>query len=416
MRAFADEVRRARSRRHGQAVRAIVHIGIGGSDLGPRLVWEALQAAGRRRSSCASPPTSTPPRSPQALAGLDPAADPGGGRLQDLHHPGDPDQRRGRARPGCAAALGDGRRRPARGRLRRPRRGRRRSGSPPTRCSASGTGWAGAIRCGRRWASPAPSRWASRLSNGCWRAPRPWTTTSAHAPLAANAPVLLALAHVFNRNGLDRPVRAVVPYAQRLRLLAGLPAAAGDGIQRQAGDAPTAGRWPSATATAVFGDAGTNGQHAFFQLLHQGTDVDPGGHRRGRASRRGRPGRPQTKLLANAIAQAEALMVGRSRGRGPRRTRRQRRAAAEIAALAPAAHLPRRPAVQLPPAGAAGRRERLGALIALYEHKTFVEGVLWGINSFDQWGVELGKTLATRVLAELEGGAGGRRTIRRPPR
>ena len=97
------------------------------------------------------------------------------------------------------------------------------------------------------------------------------------APLAANAPVLLALAHIFNRNGLGRPVRAVVPYAQRLHLLSNVPAAAGDGIERQVDVAASGKPAPHAhRAPVVFGDAGgTNVQHAYFQLMHQGTDVIP---------------------------------------------------------------------------------------------------------------------------------------------
>ena len=94
------------------------------------------------------------------------------------------------------------------------------------------------------------------------------------APLASNAPVLLALAHIFNRNGLGRPVRAVVPYAQRLRLLPNFLQQLemeSNGKRVTADGAPA----PHPTATAVFGDAGTNVQHAFFQLMHQGTDVIP---------------------------------------------------------------------------------------------------------------------------------------------
>src|SRR4030095_8783574 len=113
-------------------------------------------------------------------------------------------------------------------------------------------------------------------------------------------------------------------------------------------------------------------------------------------------------LLANAIAQAEALMVGRTEADVRAELVGKGVPAAEIETLAPQRTFPGdRPSAfilldRLNP-------EALGALLALYEHKTFVEGVIWGINSFDQWGVELGKTLATRVLAELEGGpAGGR--------
>jgi len=126
------------------------------------------------------------------------------------------------------------------------------------------------------------------------------------------------------------------------------------------------------------------------------------------AVREGSEGDPaaQTKLLANAIAQAEALLVGRPEAEVRDELQAKGLPAAAIDALAPQRTFPGdRPSTfilleRLEP-------EQLGALIALYEHKTFVEGVLWGINSFDQWGVELGKTLATRVLGELEGGAAG---------
>jgi glucose-6-phosphate isomerase len=157
-----------------------------------------------------------------------------------------------------------------------------------------------------------------------------------------------------------------------------------------------------ATAPAVFGDAGTNGQHAFFQLLHQGTDIIPvdlvlveDGEG---------PEGMQAKLVANGIAQAEALMVGRTEADVRAELTAKGLSAHEIDVLAPQRTFPgNRPTttILLP----ALTPYALGALIALYEHKTFVEGVIWGINSFDQWGVELGKTLAVRVLGELQGGA-----------
>jgi glucose-6-phosphate isomerase len=226
----------------------------------------------------------------------------------------------------------------------------------------------------------------------------------ATAPLEKNAPVLLALAHIFNRDGLGRPIRAVVPYAQRLRLFAAFLQQLemeSNGKRVDAQGRPVA----HATAAAVFGDAGTNGQHAFFQLLHQGTEVIPVDIVAVREPTDGDPA-AQKKLLANAIAQAEALMVGRSEADVRQELEAKGLSTAEIDALAPQRTFPGdRPSAfllldRLDP-------ERLGALIALYEHKVFVEGVLWGINSFDQWGVELGKTLATRVLGELEGGAAG---------
>ncbi|HEY9235367.1 MAG TPA: glucose-6-phosphate isomerase, partial [Phenylobacterium sp.] len=223
-------------------------------------------------------------------------------------------------------------------------------------------------------------------------------------PLERNAPVLLALAHIFNRNGLGRPMRAVVPYAQRLHLLPNFlqqQEMESNGKRADIHGRPVA----RSTAAAVFGDAGTNVQHAFFQLMHQGTDIIPLDIIAVAEASEGDPAN-QAKLLANAIAQAEALMVGKPEAVVREELKTQGMAPADIDVLAPQKTFPgNRPSSfilmhRLTPAA-------LGALIALYEHKTFVEGVLWGINSFDQWGVELGKTLASRILDELEGGQPG---------
>jgi glucose-6-phosphate isomerase len=226
----------------------------------------------------------------------------------------------------------------------------------------------------------------------------------AEAPLERNAPVLLALAHVFNRNGLGRGARAVIPYAQRLRLL---PAflqqleMESNGKSVRADGAPVA----RATAPVVFGEPGTNAQHAFFQLLHQGADVIPVDFVAVARSDEG-PDGAHAKLLSNCLAQMEALMVGRSEAEVRAELESKGVGAARVDELAPQRAFPGdRPSglillERLTP-------EAFGALIALYEHKTFVEGVLWGINSFDQWGVELGKAMAGRILPELEGGPAG---------
>jgi glucose-6-phosphate isomerase len=219
------------------------------------------------------------------------------------------------------------------------------------------------------------------------------------APLDRNAPVLMALAQIFNRNGLGRSIRAVVPYAQRLRLL---PAFLQQLEMESNGKRVMRDGTPvlRATAPSVFGDAGTNGQHAFFQLLHQGTDIIPVDIilvEQGEG-----PAGMQAKLLANGVAQAEALMIGRAEAEVRAELEAKGVEAAEIASLAPQRTFPgNRPTTTI--LAPALTPEALGALIALYEHKTFVEGVIWGINSFDQWGVELGKTLAVRILAELDG-------------
>src|SRR5260221_569442 len=221
------------------------------------------------------------------------------------------------------------------------------------------------------------------------------------APLSRNTPVALALAHVFNRNGLARPSRAVIPYVRRLSLL---PAYLQQLEMESNGKRVTAQGQPAAHATAsvVFGEPGTNAQHAFFQLLHQGTDVVPVDIVAVSRSDEG-PAGFQSKLLANAVAQAEALMVGRPESEVRHELAAKGLPAHDVETLAPQRAFPGdRPSsfILLPRL----TPHALGALLALYEHKTFVEGVLWGIDSFDQWGVELGKTLAGRVLAELEGG------------
>jgi len=402
MRAFADSVRSG-SRRGatGKPFRAIVHIGIGGSDLGPRLVWEALKPLDPQ-IDLRFVANVDPAELAQALTGLDPAetmvvtVSKTFTTLETLTNAET-------ARAWLRASLG-------------PESDSHlvAVSAAPERAQAFGVP-ADQVFGFWDWVGGRYSIWSAvglscavalgydvfeRMLAGA----RAMDAHFKSAPLALNAPVLLALAHVFNRNGLGRPMRAVVPYAQRLRLFAAFLQQLemeSNGKRVTADGRPA----PHPTAASVFGDAGTNGQHAFFQLLHQGTDVIPVDIV---AVRQGGEGdaHAQTKLLANAIAQAEALMVGRPEAEVRAELEAAGRPAEEIDALAPQRTFPGdRPTSfilleRLDP-------ERLGALIALYEHKTFVEGVLWGINSFDQWGVELGKTLATRVLGELEGGPAG---------
>jgi glucose-6-phosphate isomerase len=226
----------------------------------------------------------------------------------------------------------------------------------------------------------------------------------ASAPLDRNAPVLLALAQIFNRNGLDRRARSVVPYSHRLRRLASfLQQLEMESNGKSVG--PDGRPVKHGTATVVFGDEGTNVQHAYFQCMHQGTDITPM-ELIGLAKSDEGPAGMHEKLLSNLLAQAEAFMVGRSTEDVIAELQAKGVSEAEIATLAPQRTFAgNRPSTLL-------LLERLtpqtfGALIALYEHKTFVEGVIWGINSFDQWGVELGKVMAGRILPELESGAAG---------
>ena len=385
----------------GQAFKAIVHIGIGGSDFGPRLVWEALRPLGPQ-IELRFAANVDPADMALALDGLDPAS-----TLVVVVSKTFTTQETIAnalvARAWLRAALGQ-------------------AGdahllavsAAPEVAQAFGVP-ADQIFGFRDWVGGRYSVWSAvglscviALGAEAFEAflagGRAMDEHFRAAPLEANAPVLLALAHIFNRDGLGRPIRAVVPYAQRLRLLPNFLQQLemeSNGKQVDVHGRPVA----RATAAAVFGDAGTNVQHAFFQLMHQGTDIIPLDIIAVAEAAEGEPSN-QTKLLANAIAQAEALMVGKPESEVRAELAGQGMDAAAVDVLAPQKtfHGDRPSSFILLQRLTPGA---LGALIALYEHKTFVEGGLWGINSFDQWGVELGKTLATRILGELEGGPRG---------
>jgi glucose-6-phosphate isomerase len=171
---------------------------------------------------------------------------------------------------------------------------------------------------------------------------------------------------------------------------------------------------PYATSDVVWGEPGTNGQHAFFQMLHQGSDVIPvefilvrqSTHRdegQWSPSLRGLMAQQHQVLLSNGLAQAQALMWGKTEAQAAQETAPT--ACPDMSADVLARHRTfpgNRPSLtllldRLTP-------ESLGALVALYEHRTFVSGALWGINPFDQWGVELGKALSKTLLPRLASG------------
>ena len=223
----------------------------------------------------------------------------------------------------------------------------------------------------------------------------------ATAPLEANMPVLLALVGVWNVNFCGASSQCIAPYAQDLhRLPAYLQQlemeSNGKSVDRD-GNALSAPSCP-----VIWGEPGTNGQHAFFQLLHQGTSVIPVDFI---AAVHGNGTLPEHHrlLLANCIAQSEALMLGKTEAEVHTELRAQGLNATEIYALTPhkffAGNRPSNTILldKLSP-------KSLGALIALYEQKTFIQGTIWGVNSFDQWGVELGKQLAKTIDAELKRG------------
>jgi len=221
-------------------------------------------------------------------------------------------------------------------------------------------------------------------------------------PLERNAPVLAGLLGVWYINFFGAGAHAILPYDQRLRRL---PEYLQQLEMESNGKRVTRDGNPVATATApvVFGAAGTNAQHAFCQLLHQGTQLVPADFIACCRSPHELPGH-HAILLANFFAQTEALAVGRSAAEVEEQMRAERREPSRRARLLPHRVFPgNRPTTSILLSELDARS--LGALIAFYEHKTFVQSVIWNVNAFDQWGVELGKQLADRLLPELEGGA-----------
>ena len=214
------------------------------------------------------------------------------------------------------------------------------------------------------------------------------------APLASNIPVLMGLIGVWNRNVWGAASLAVIPYDERL---ARFPAYLQQLEMESNGKSATLEGDVSrlATCPVVWGEPGTNGQHAFFQLLHQGVDIIPIDFLVAAEPTKADE-RHHELLFANCVAQSEALMRGRSTKEVEAALTRQGLSPANAAALAPHKTFPgNRPSNTFVYRSLDPRS--LGRLIALYEHKVFVQGVIWDIDSFDQWGVELGKELASKV-------------------
>ncbi len=202
------------------------------------------------------------------------------------------------------------------------------------------------------------------------------------APLAHNLPVRLGLLDVWYRNFHGFTSRSVAPYHSALKrypaYLQQLEMESNGKRVDASGEA-----MPYGTSPVIWGEPGTNGQHAYFQMLHQGTDVVPVEFVAVKTPRHDLPGH-HTLLLANVVAQAQALMLGKADDGGHKHFTGNRPSTFLLLD-------------ELSPAS-------LGALIALQEHRVFVSGAVWGINSFDQWGVELGKVLAKDVEARLKSG------------
>ncbi|WKN44520.1 glucose-6-phosphate isomerase [Tunicatimonas pelagia] len=215
-----------------------------------------------------------------------------------------------------------------------------------------------------------------------------------------NIPVTLALIGIWYNNFFGAETEAILPYDQYMHRFA---------AYFQQGNMESNGKYVDRdgdpvgyqTGPVIWGEPGTNGQHAFYQLIHQGTKLIPCDFL-APAKSQNPIGDHHAKLLANFFAQTEALMMGKTEEEAAEELRDQGKSEEEIGKLAPFKTFQgNRPTNSILFEKLTPRT--LGALLAMYEHKIFVQGVIWNIFSFDQWGVELGKQLAKKILPELEG-------------
>ena len=223
-------------------------------------------------------------------------------------------------------------------------------------------------------------------------------------PLEYNLPAMAALIGIWHIDFMGHSTHAVLPYAQDLmHLPAFLQQLDMESNGKSVDRSGTLTNYP--TGPVIWGAAGTNGQHAFYQHLHQGTQVTPADFIVAANAADNLPGHHDI-LLANCIAQTEALLRGKSADDVRTELKARGMQGEELERLTPHRVFPgNRPSntivlEKLDP-------RSLGALIALYEHKVFVQGAIWNVNSFDQWGVELGKQLAGGVLGDLQAGKAG---------
>ncbi len=226
-----------------------------------------------------------------------------------------------------------------------------------------------------------------------------------NAPIEKNMPIILALIGIFYRNIWNFPTLAIVPYDQRLSRFA--PFLQQLDMESNGKSVSLSGkRIKYKTGPIVWGEVGTNSQHAFFQLLHQGTDIVPTDFLLAANSHEDLP-EHHNKLVANCLAQSRALMIGKNLKQVKEELRNQGLNKEQIEKLAPhkifAGNRPSNTIFypKLTP-------QILGSLIALYEHKIFTQAIIWNINPFDQWGVELGKELAKNIWHNINSDKAGK--------
>lgn len=377
MRAFSDAVRSDALLGHGgKPMRTVIHIGIGGSDLGPRMLVRALRRHADAPQSVHFVANADPDDLAQALAQAQPETTliiVASKTFTTVETMGNANLAR--------AWLIEG--------LRDEAAVKRHFAAATANVNAAAAFGIAPERCFPLWdwVGGRYSVWSSvglpvAIAIGMDRfeellaGARAMDEHFLDAPLAANMPVLLALLGIWYANFFGAGTHAVLPYAEALREL---PAylqqlemeSNGKGVDRDGQQADYA------TAPVIWGAVGTNSQHAFHQLLHQGTQLVPCDFLV--------PAEGSGAAAENALAQAAALMAGKDAAL-PQRRFEGNRPSSTIMFKAIDAHT-------------------MGQLLALYEHKVFVQGIIWNLNSFDQWGVELGKDIARTLSAQPSGGA-----------
>ncbi|MDH3658829.1 MAG: glucose-6-phosphate isomerase [Alphaproteobacteria bacterium] len=400
MRSFTERVRNGDWLGHdGQTITDVVNIGIGGSDLGPLMVTEALKPYGRNDLRAHFVSNVDGAHLTHCLAGLDPArtlfivASKTFTTQETMTNAGS-------ARAWLIEGLGD-----------------QAAVAKHFVAVSTNTGAVSSFGIDTAnmfefwdWVGGRYSLWSAiglpiALAIGMDRFEE--LLAGAHAmdehfqtaPLEQNMPALLGLIGVWYRNFFGASSHAVLPYDQHLHRL---PAYLQQGDMESNGKTirRDGARVDHATGPIIWGEPGTNGQHAFYQLIHQGTELVPADFLAAAVSQTPLHDHHE-KLLANFLAQTEALAFGKTEAEA-----RAELQAAGLSGDALETLLPHKLFEGNKPTSALLYEKltphMLGRLIALYEHKIFTQGIVWGINSFDQWGVELGKQLAQAILPELK--------------
>lgn len=401
MRTLVGAVRSGDRRGHtGARITDVVNIGIGGSDLGPRMVTEALSTSQRGPVRAHYVSGLDDAQFAAAVAGLDPAATMvivASKSFTTLETAANAELARKWLRAGLKSEAGAARHMIA---VTANVGAAKKAGLPDEQVFPIWAWVGGRYSLWSAIGLPAAFALGMEQFDQLLAGARTMDTHFRDTPIEENVPVTLALLGIWYIDFFGAETQAVLPYDWRLRLLPQWlqqldMESNGKSVDRTG--APVS--FP--TAPIIWGGSGNDGQHAFYQLLHQGTRLVPADFIV--AATGSEPEAPLRDLLvANFLAQTEALMKGRDE--------REARAEMATAGLSGAALEELVPHKIVP-----GNRPTnsilvkrldaftLGALLAMYEHKVFVQGVIWGVNSFDQFGVELGKTLADRIVPEING-------------